>query len=80
MVDRTVKVAILIFNAAFPGCQAVFAFDTAPNHCSSASIRGFYRLAVRTIDACYAGLRHGTDVFKQNVYKSHRQVEDRSKC
>ena len=30
--DRTVKVAIPIFNAAFPGCQAVFLFDNASNH------------------------------------------------
>ena len=32
MVDHTAKVAILIFNAAFPGCQAVFLFDNASNH------------------------------------------------
>ena len=43
------------------------------------SIRGFYRLAVRTIDAYSAGLRYGTEEFKQNIYKSHRQVEDKSK-
>ena len=46
---------------------------------TNASIRGFYRLAVRTIDAYSAGLRYGTEEFKQNVYKSHRQVEDKSK-
>ena len=46
---------------------------------SNASIRGFYRLALRTIDAYSAGVRHGTEEFKQNVYKSHRQVEDRPK-
>lgn len=32
MVDHTVKVAIPIFDAAFPGCQAVFAFDNASSH------------------------------------------------
>ena len=46
---------------------------------TNASIRGFYRLAVRTIDFYSAGLRYGTEEFKQNVYKSHRQVEDKSK-
>ena len=46
---------------------------------TNASIRGFYRLAVRTIDAYSAGLHYGTEEFKQNVYKSHRQVEDKSK-
>ncbi len=37
MVDHTVKVAIPIFNAAFPGCQAVFLFDNASNHSSYAA-------------------------------------------
>ena len=37
MVDHTVKVATPIFNAAFPGCQAVSAFDNASNHCSQAA-------------------------------------------
>ena len=32
MVNHIVKVAIPIFNAAFPGCQAIFAFDNASNH------------------------------------------------
>ena len=32
MVDRTVKVAIPIFNVAFPNRQAVFLFDNASNH------------------------------------------------
>ena len=31
---------------------------------------GFYRLAVHPIDAYSAGLRYGTEEFKQNVYKS----------
>ena len=37
MVNNTVKVAIPIFNAAFPGCRAVFAFDNASNHFSYAA-------------------------------------------
>ena len=45
----------------------------------SASIRGFYRLALRAIDAYSAGVQYGTEEFKQKVYKSHRQIEDRSK-
>ena len=36
-------------------------------------------LALRAIDAYSAGVRYGTEEFKQNVYNSHRQVEDRSK-
>ena len=43
---------------------------------SNASIRGFYRLALRATDAYSAGVQYGTEEFKQNVYKSHRQVED----
>ena len=35
---------------------------------TNASIRGFYRLAVRTIDAYSAGLSYGTEEFKHNVY------------
>lgn len=46
---------------------------------TNASIRGFYRLALRAIDAYSAGVQYGTEEFKQTVYKSHRQVEDRSK-
>ena len=37
MVNYTAKVAIPIFNATFPGCQTVFAFDNASNHCSYAA-------------------------------------------
>ena len=37
MIDHTVKVAIPTFNAAFPGCQAVFLFDNASNHSSYAA-------------------------------------------
>ena len=36
---------------------------------SSASIRGFYRLALRAIDAYSAGVQYGTEEFKQKVYK-----------
>ena len=46
---------------------------------TNASIRGFYRLAVCTIDAYTTSLHYGTEEFKQNVYKSYRQVEDKSK-
>ena len=46
---------------------------------TNASIRGFYRLAVRTIDAYSAGLCYGTEEFKYHVFRSHRQVEDKSK-
>ena len=42
-------------------------------------LSGFYRLAVRTIDAYSAGLCYGTEEFKRNVYRSHRQVEEKSK-
>ena len=31
------RYTIPIINAAFPGCQAVFAFDNASNHCSYAA-------------------------------------------
>ena len=36
-------------------------------------------VAVRTIDAYSAGLCYGTEEFKHNVNRSHRQVEDKSK-
>ena len=36
---------------------------------SSASIRGFYSLALRAIDAYSAGVQYGTEEFKQKVYK-----------
>ena len=32
MVEHTIKAALPIFRWAFPGCQAVFAFDNASNH------------------------------------------------
>ena len=34
MANHTAKVAIPIFNSAFPSYQAVFAFDNASNHCA----------------------------------------------
>jgi hypothetical protein len=37
MVDHTVKVAIPIFHAALPHCQAVFLFDNASNYSSYAA-------------------------------------------
>lgn len=37
MVDHAVKVAARIFSYAFPGCQGLFAFDNASNHCSFAA-------------------------------------------
>ena len=46
---------------------------------SNASIRGFYRLALRAIDTYSAGMQYGAEEFKQTVYKSHRKVEDKSK-
>jgi hypothetical protein len=46
---------------------------------TNASIRGFHRLALRDIDAYSAGVQYGTEEFKRTVYKSHRQVEDKSK-
>ena len=36
MVEHTMKVALPIFRWAFPGCQALFAFDNASNHSSFA--------------------------------------------
>ena len=56
--------------------------ETVPKALESvteASIRGFYRLALRAIDAYSAGFQYGTTEFKQTVYKSNRQVEDKSK-
>ena len=45
---------------------------------SSASTRGFYKLALRAISAYSAGVQYGNEEFKQGVYKSHRQVGGRS--
>lgn len=36
MVDQTIKHAVPIFELAFPGCQGLFAFDNAANHCAFA--------------------------------------------
>ena len=35
---------------------------------TNASICGFHRLALRAIDAYSAGVRYGTEGFKQNAY------------
>lgn len=37
MVEHTIRVAVPIFRYAFPGCQALFAFDNASNHCCYAT-------------------------------------------
>lgn len=37
MVEQTIRIAIPIFRLAFPGCQALFAFDNASNHCCFAN-------------------------------------------
>jgi len=42
---------------------------------TEASIRGFYKLALRTIDAYSAGIQYGTAEFKNTVYKI--ALEDR---
>lgn len=34
MIERTIRIALPIFRYAFPGCQALFAFDNASNHCA----------------------------------------------
>jgi len=46
---------------------------------TASSIRGFYRLALRVIDAYSAGIQYGTAEFKDTVYKTHRRIEDKSK-
>ena len=33
MVAPAIDIALPIFQVAFPGCQALFAFDNATNHC-----------------------------------------------
>lgn len=33
MVEQTIRLALPIFRYAFPGCQGLFAFDNASNHC-----------------------------------------------
>ena len=34
MVEHAARVALPVFHYAFPNCQALFAIDNAPNHCS----------------------------------------------
>jgi hypothetical protein len=36
MIWHTMRIAVPIFRYAFPGCQALFAFDNASNHCAFA--------------------------------------------
>ena len=43
----------------------------------NASIRWLLPLAVHTTDDYSAGLRYEAEEFKQNVYKSYRQVKDK---
>jgi len=37
MVDYTIQIVIPIFELVFPGCEALFAFDNASNHCAFAA-------------------------------------------
>lgn len=46
---------------------------------STATINRFYKLCSRTIDAYIHGYKYGTKAFIDQVYKSHRQVVDKSK-
>ena len=61
----------------FEALKATAAEALAP--VNNVSIRGFYRLALHAIEAYSADVGYGTEEYKQNVYNSHRQVEDRSK-
>ena len=36
-VDHTIQIAIPTFELAFPGCEALFTFDNASNHCAFAA-------------------------------------------
>ena len=66
MVDHTVKVIVLIFNAAFPGCQAVFLFDNASDHSSCAT--GALRIGNMNLhpggkqDVLREGFMHGKEL------------------
>ena len=51
------------------------ALASVPNE----SIRAFYRLALRAIEAYSAGTRYGTTEFQDTVYRSHRRIEDKLK-
>ena len=46
---------------------------------SSASINRYYDHCAQTIDVYASGLDYGTKAFKEQIYKGHRQVSDKSK-
>ena len=46
---------------------------------SSATIHRQYLYCMRIIDAHGSGATYGTKEFKERVYKSHRQISDKSK-
>ena len=46
MVNQTGRNAIPIFRYAFPGCEALFAFDNASNHCYFALVASSMNLGV----------------------------------
>jgi hypothetical protein len=49
------------------------------NSISTATINRFYKLCSRIIDAYINGHKYSTKAFVEHVYKSHRQVVDKSK-
>lgn len=51
----------------------------AMRHVSPASINRYYNHCSRTIDAYASGHDYGTKAFKEQVYKGHRQVTDKTK-
>ena len=56
--------------------------ETAPEALNSVSpvmIHRHYLFCMRIIDAYATGVRYGTEEFKAQVYKGHRQVVDKSK-
>ena len=57
--------------------------ETVPaalNSVSSATIHRYYLHCMRIIDAAYASeATYGTKEFKEQVYKAHRQIADKSK-
>jgi hypothetical protein len=46
---------------------------------TSASVNRYFKRCMRVLDAYTDGLSYGTEAFKNRVYKSHRQVVDKSK-
>ena len=51
----------------------------ALNSVSSATIHRHYLHCMRIIDAYGSGATYGTTKFKEQVYKAHRQIADKSK-